>query len=211
MPDPLHGPPLALPRPLDRAAERWARLPPRIRVVAVVVAVLLLGGLQAARLAEAQARWGGPGHAVWRATATTPAGERPTVERVRLPPAALPPGAVTRRPARDAVLSLPLVEGAILTDAHLSAAGPAAGLPPDARLLPVPVDRDWGIEAGSSVDVWAVLDGREATEPLATARPVVLLRAEGPRPVALLSLHVDDVAEAAAVLARGRLLLALRS
>ena len=211
MPDPLQGPPLALPRPLDRAAERWARLPPRVRTVAVIGLVVLLGGLQAARLSAAQARWGGPGVVAWQATATSPAGGRPAVERVRLPSAVLPPGAVTERPGMGAVLSLPLVEGAILTEVHLSPAGPVAGLPPDERLLPVPVDRDWGIEAGSSVDVWAVLDGRGATEPLATARPVVVLRDEGPRPIALVSLHADDVAEAAQVLARGRLLLALRS
>ncbi|HUG84247.1 MAG TPA: hypothetical protein VMM13_06760 [Euzebya sp.] len=209
---PLQGPPFALPRRLDRLADRWARLPPRLRLLVVVLLIVLFGGVQAARLAGAQARWGGPGAPVWQATATTAAGHdaAAAVQRVRLPRAAVPPNAVVGPLPPNTVLALPLVDGAILTDIHLSPSGPAVGLAPDERLLPIPVERSWGIEAGGVVDVWAIIDGREDTTPLATARPVLLLRDDGPRPVALVSLHQDSVAEATATLARGRLLLTLR-
>lgn len=210
---PLQGPPFALPRRVDRLADRWARLPPRLRVILLLTAVLLFGGLQAGRLADAQARWGGEGAPVWRATTTAAAGHNAAqvVERIRLPRAAVPPTAITGRLPPSTVLALPLVEGAILTDIHLSPVGPAAALPPDERVVPIPVERAWGIEAGGVVDVWAVTDDREDPTPLATARPVLLLRDDGPRPVALVSLHEDAVAEATATLARGRLLLTLRA
>ncbi|CAN5207155.1 hypothetical protein BH23ACT9_BH23ACT9_38140 [soil metagenome] len=210
---PLQGPPFALPRRVDRVADRWARLPPRVRLVLTCTALLLFGLLQAGRLAAAQAQWGGDGERVWRATATVGAGEDPgrTLRAVQLPRVALPAAAVTGPVPRGVVLALPLVEGAILTDTHLSPVGPAAGLAADERLVPIPVDRDWGIEAGSVVDVWAILDRSDPPAPLATARPVLQVRDDGPRPVALVALHQDDVAEATATLARGRLLLALRA
>lgn len=210
--NPLQGPPLPLPGRLDRLADRWARMPPRVRLLVVVVLLVGFGAMQAGRLAQAQARWGGAGDRVWQATATTHAGGDVAdfVAPVRLPAAALPPDAVTGPLPDRTVLALPLVEGTILTEVHLAAAGPAAGLPPDDRLLPIPIDRDAGIEAGSIVDVWAVEDAREDPEPIASGRSVLALREDGTRSVALVSVHEDDVAEATAVLARGRLLLTLR-
>lgn len=209
----LHGPPPSLPGRLDRLADRWARLPPRVRLLAVIGLLLLFGSLQAGRLAQAQAQWGGAGERIWRATTTTSAGAdvAGALEAVRLPRAAIPPTAVTGPRPDAAVLALPLVAGAILTEEHLSAAGPAAGLADDERLVPIPVDRDWGIEAGSVVDVWAIVDDGQDPAPLATSRPVLLLRDDGPRSMALVSLHEDQVAPATAVLARGRLLLTLRA
>lgn len=208
----LHGPPPPLPGRLDRLADRWARLPPRLRLLVVVGLLLLFGSLQAGRLAQAQAQWGGTGDRVWRATTSASAGTdvARSLQAVRLPRAAIPPTAVTGPLPDEAVLALPLVAGSILTAEHLSAAGPAAGLADDERLIPIPVDRDWGIEAGSVVDVWAIVDDGQDPSPLATSRPVLLLRDDGPRSVALVSLHEDQVAQATAVLSRGRLLLTLR-
>lgn len=168
---------------------------------------------QANRLTAAQAQWGGAGERVWRATQTIAAGEAlgTRVQPVRLPRAAIPQSAVTGPVDRVMVLSVPLVEGALLTQVHLSPVGPAVALPADQRAVPIPVERSWGIEPGVVVDVWAVLDRDATPEPLAQARPVLQLSQDGPRPVALVSLHQDDVAATTASLARGRVLLTLRA
>jgi hypothetical protein len=135
---------------------------------------------------------------------------RPHLEAVRLPRAAIPATAVTDRIAPGTVLSLPLVEGGLLTHVHLSPGGPAAGIAADERLVPIPVEATWGIEAGSVVDVWAVLGETAPPEPLASARPVLEVRQEGARLVALVSLHEDDVADATTSVSRGRVLLTSR-
>ncbi|WP_370323683.1 hypothetical protein [Euzebya sp.] len=212
MRSPFHGPPPALPGPLDRAAERWAHLPPRLRIALVVAAVMLLGALQANRLNVVQTRWGGEGQLVWLASATVAAGQPVSgaVERVRLPAVAVPPGAVTGRLPDDASLSLPLVEGAVLTEVHLAAEGPAAALPSDQRVVPLPVDPAWGVEAGTLVDVWAVADRDRPPEPLAQARTIVQLTDDGPRPVALIAVQEDEVATITGALARGQVLVTLR-
>jgi hypothetical protein len=212
MRSPLDGPMPALPRPLDRLADRWARVPPRTRLALGVLVVVLASWSHAARLDAAQARWGGPGDRVWRAVTTIPAGRDParSLEPVRLPDAALPAGAVTGPVPRGAVLAITLVEGAVLTRTHLSPAGPAAGLAPDERLLPVPVEASWGIQAGALVDVWAAADDRGDPRPIASARPVVAVREDRGRVVALVSLPADDVAAATAGLSRGGVLLTSR-
>ncbi len=208
----LDGPPPALPGPLDRLAERWAMLRPRGRAVVGLAAVLVLMTAQGLHTASVQARWGGDPQLVWRATATIPAGQAPRqdLQRVRLPRAAVPATVVTGPLDPQAVLALPLAAGGLLTTIHLSPAGPAAGLSPDERLVPVPVQASWGIEAGSVVDVWAVDDLTADPAPLATARPVLQLRDDGPQPVALVSLDAGDVAAASRSLTRGRVLLTQR-
>jgi hypothetical protein len=218
---PLTGPPPALPAPLDRLAERWARLRPRVRAAVVASVVLAFADGQAANVRAAQDRWGGAGEPVWRATATVPAGAdvRGHLEQVRLPLAALPPDAVTAPLQDESVLAITLVEGAVLTRAHLSPAGPAGALPPDQRLVPIPVEASWGVEAGSVVDVWVVAADRPAgapgddgrgPQPVATARPVLQVAAQGGRAVALVALHADDVAATTAGLSRGGIVLTLR-
>lgn len=213
MPSPLQGPPPALPGPLDRLAERWARLPPRLRIAVVLLLVMLFGAWQANRLVAAQTQWGAAAVSVWRAVRTVPAGEPldGVVRRVRLPQAAVPATAVTEPIDDDTVLSVALVEGALLTATHLSPVGPAVALPADERAVPVPVEAAWGIEPGVVVDVWAITDRDRPPEPLAQGRPVVQVSQDGPRQVALVALEETDVAATTASLARGRVLLTLRS
>lgn len=212
MRSPLHGPPPALPRPLDRLAERWARTAPRLRIALVVMLLMLFGAFQANRLAASQSQWGGQGERVWRATRTVGAGQPVggAVRPVRLPRAAIPDTALTGALDRDAILAVPLVEGGILTRIHVDPIGPAVALPADMRAVPIPVEASWGVEPGILVDVWSVTTGDDAPQRLAQGRSVLSLNAEGPRPVALVAMHEDDVGAATAALARGRVLLTLR-
>lgn len=178
----------------------------------VIFLIMAFGALQANRLAAAQTQWGGQGEQVWRATRTVPAGQpvAGALRAIKLPRAAIPPTAVTTAVEKGAVLAVPLVEGALLTTVHIDPVGPAAALPDDERAVPIPVEQTWGIEPGSVVDVWAVVDNDEPPEALAQDRPVLQLSEGGPRSVALISLHEDDVAATTATLARGRVLLTLR-
>lgn len=178
----------------------------------VILLIMLFGSLQANRVATAQAQWGGRGEQVWRATRTVPAGQpvSDALRPIRLPRAAIPPTAITTAVDNAAVLAVPLVEGALLTELHLSPVGPAVALPDDERAVPIPVEQTWGIEPGIVVDVWAVVDSDQPPEALAQARPVLQLTDDGPRSVALVALHEDDVAATTATLARGRVLLTLR-
>jgi hypothetical protein len=197
----------ALPGPIDALAERWAALAPRVRTGRVLLAVLGAVLASGVRVRAAEARWGGAPVTALVAVADLPVGS-PAVglRRVRLPPDALPARAVTAVPA-GAVLTLALPEGAALTAAHLDPTGPAAGLPPGLRALPVPVEEAWGIVAGALVDVW-VLGADGSTLPAARARPVLEVRGEGGERTALLGLAVDEVTAVTGGLGQGRVLLA---
>jgi hypothetical protein len=207
---PLQGRPPALPGPLDRLADRWARQPPRARWAALALVAALVVWAQGAHLAAVQARWGGPGVRVWVADRTVPAGAdpRPALDPVRLPAGVVPPSAVTGGVPADALLSLPLVAGGVLTDVHLAPAGPAAGLADGERLVPVPVDAGWGVVAGARVDVW--VGGTDAAPRLlAEGRPVLQVAEDRVRPVALVAVDAGDVAAVTHALSRGEVLLAL--
>ncbi|HWB72454.1 MAG TPA: hypothetical protein VG452_09555, partial [Egibacteraceae bacterium] len=58
------------------------------------------------------------------------------------------------------------------------------------------------------VDVWVLGAGDAPARLVARARPVLQVRGEGPASTALVGLHVDEVGEATAGLALGRVLLA---
>ncbi|MEE8601726.1 hypothetical protein [Euzebya tangerina] len=211
MPSLLHGPPLVLPRWLDRLAERWARLPPRIRFLALILVILVLLGVQGAQVAGVQTRWGGAGQRVWRATQIVPAGGSPHdhLEAVTLPAAAVPADAVVGRVDRAAVLSLPLVQGGILTTQHLDPIGPAVSLPDDERAVPIPVELGWGIEAGGLVDVWVSPAREGELRRLAGERVVLQVQDDGRAAVALVSIPEEEVATTTTALARGSVLLTL--
>lgn len=197
----------ALPRALDVVAERWAGLPPRGRTALVVLGLIALLGLSGARVRAIEERWGGEGVEVLVAPRNLPVGASvQELRSVRLPPAALPARALSEAPV-DAVLSLGLPEGAVLTEAHVSASGPAAGLPQGLRALPVAVEESWGVAAGGWVDVWVLgEDGRALAA--ARARPILELRGEGAGTTALIGLAQDEVTAVTAGLANGRVVLA---
>lgn len=211
MRDLLLGPPPNGPAWLRGPAERWAHLPPRVRLALLGLLVLLCAGLMSLRAESLQARWGGPGTPVWRATATIPAGETPQgrLRSVTIPAGVLPHAAVRAGRRIDRPLSAPLVRGAILTEQHLDVAGPAATLSPGHRLLPVPLDPGWGVETGAAVDVWALAGPEGTASMIAAGRPVLRVAREGSRRTALVSLPVDVVRAAAEAVASGRVILTL--
>lgn len=206
----LHGPPPRWPRPIDRALEGWARLPPRVRLLTwglLVVAVALQYSAHRDGLAE---RWGGEGVTLWQAHQTIPAGEDPRsgLRQVVLPPVAVPPEATVTLPA-DPVLAMPLLAGQVLTDTHLSPTGISATLAPDQRVLSVGVGADLQLRAGAVVDVWAIDGSRGPPTLLAQGRPVLAVQQQGGRATALLAVHRDQVATATEAMVVGSLLLTL--
>ncbi|MGI8574269.1 MAG: hypothetical protein ACR2MA_02765 [Egibacteraceae bacterium] len=202
----LSGPLPALPEPLDRLAERWARLAPRPRLALVTLTVVILVLLAAWRLAAADQRWGGEPVGVLVAVTDLPVGAQPRVEQRSFPPVAVPPDALRSVPD-GAVLALALPEGSVLTTAHLSAGGPAAGLAADLRVLPIAVEEGWEIKAGGRVDVWLVQGERPALL-VGAGRPVLALSGEDEaRPTALVGLAADEVQTVVAGLERGTVLL----
>jgi hypothetical protein len=190
------------PRPIDAACEWWARLPPRVRLALIVAAIAGLAVASELRVQAAESRWGGEPVEVLTATEDRSVGAPASegLRRVRLPPEAVPDAALADV-ADDAALAAPLPAGAVLTELHVSQQGPAAGLQPHLRVVPVAVEEGWGVEAGGWVDVWVDPGAGRATEPVATRRPVVDVRDGGSRPTALVGLHADEVG---AVTAAGR-------
>jgi len=203
----LHGPHPALPAALDRCSERWWRLPPRVRALALVLAACSLLALDQWRVAQAQQRWGGPARRALVAVEHAHVGDHPALRAVSLPPAMVPPGA-PQRIADDARLALALPEGAVLTRAHMSPRGPAVGLDPGLRVVPVPVPPGLDIGAGARVDVWVLTDAPDRSRRVARGRMVLAVSAaDDEDPVALIGLAAGEVAATVAGLASGDVLL----
>jgi hypothetical protein len=204
----VSGPAVALPSPVDMVCERWARLPVRLRML-VVVLLMLAAALAAHRyVARVEARWGGRPVTVLRAVVDMPIGASVRgLEPFELPSAAVPPRAVRTVPG-GARLSLPLPAGSVLTEAHLDPRGPAAGLPPDERAVPVPVEAGWRVEPGGWVDVWVLGAGERPSQLVASARPVLQVREEQGNATALVALRSGEVAATTAGMALGTILLA---
>lgn len=204
----LDGPLPQLPRLLDAVSERWASLRPRVRLALVALVAVCAFAAVAARVRAAESRWGGAPVTALVATQHLAVGESPIGLRSELlPPQAVPPTAVTHIRG-DEALALALPAGAVLTEAHLDPRGPAAGLDPSLRAVPVPVDEGWAIAAGGWVDVWVLGAGEAPAELVARSRPVLDVRSDEAAMTALVGLHVDEVSAATAGLALGKVLLA---
>ena len=204
----LRGPHLALPRPLDAIAEKWAAQAPRVRmVVSALIVVATLLGLDA-RTRAVDDRWGGAPRAVVIARTDLRVGDRLDQTRtVRLPPIAVPPGALeTVRP--DAVLALALPQGAVVTQSHIDPRGAAVGLDEGMRAVPIPTEPGWGVVAGGWVDVWTLGTGAEASALVARGRPVVEVVHDSSGLTSLVGLAEDEVGAVTSGLALGRVLLA---
>lgn len=196
-----------LPGPLDAVSERWARLRPRVRMLFAVIAVLALAAAIQARVQRAEQRWGGPAVPVLVAQRDLPVGASDLdLRRIRLPTAAVPPGAVERLPP-EAVLSHALPEGSVLTSAHLDPRGPAVGLAEGLRAVPIPVDEGWRIDEGGLVDVWVLGAGAEPAAQVAGGRPVLEVSGQDAGATALVGLTEEEVGPTSEGLALGRVLL----
>lgn len=201
------GPYPRLPGPLDALSDRWTGLRPRVRALVGVLVVVAAALAVAARVERAEHRWGGAPVAVLVAAEDLPAGaQAPAVRSRALPPAAVPPDALAAVP-EGAVLALPAPEGTVLTRAHLDPRGPAAGLPPGSRAVPIPVEPGWGVTAGGRVDVWVLGAEAEPARQVARAAVVLGVTDDGAAVTALIGLAADDVGPATAGLALGRVLL----
>lgn len=204
----LHGPYPALPRPLDAVSEHWSRLRPRVRLLAVCLAVVVVALALDARIHAVESRWGGPPATVLVATRDLAVGDSPAgaLRTVGVPPALAPADALDAA-ADDAILALALPRGAVLTTAHVSARGPARGLSPSLRVVPLPVQPGWGVVGGGWVDVWTVGGGEAASQHVASARPVVGVRRDTTGLTALVGLRAEEVEAVTAALAVGDVLL----
>lgn len=146
----LTGPPVALPGPLDRMAERWWAARPRTRtavVLATVAAVLLAGVTHAASDPH------GPPTSVLVATEELRPGDPVTptvVTRATWPAGLVPDGAVTEPDGTAAAL---LPAGAVVTEAHLGDGGLAAGVDADRVAVTVPRELLPDVRSGSRLDV----------------------------------------------------------
>jgi hypothetical protein len=119
----------------------------------------------------------------------------------------VPAEAVTEVP-EDAVLSLPLPRGAVLTRSHLDPRGPAAGLPDGMRAVPVPTEPGWDVQQGGWVDVWTLGTGDRPARLVASSRPVLQVREDPSGLTTLVGLAGDEVEAVTTGLALGRVLLA---
>lgn len=190
---------------------------PRVRLALVGALALVVALLVQRTVAGAEARraaWG-PGETVVVATRDLPAGHvlrDSDVREVSLPPAAVPPGALTRV-ASGRVVRAPVFEGEVLLRPRLAGAGVvgvAALLPPGTRAVAVPVDPGTAppLRVGQQVDLVAVVagdDGRPTAGVLAAAAPVV---AVGERAVTV-ALDPALVPRVTAALGAGAVTLAL--
>jgi hypothetical protein len=206
--DLLHGPHLRLPRVGDAVSEWWARRRPRSRMlIGVLLALGLLLGLDA-RVRAIDGRWGGPPQVALVATSDLAVGEGAVaVRRMRLPPVALPPDAVTELPA-SATLALAAPRGTVLTRHHVDPRGPATGLSAGMRAVPLPTEAGWGIVAGGWVDVWVLGDAEAPARLVARARPVLQVRDDPAGLTSLVGLSGPEVEAVTTGLATGRVLLA---
>jgi hypothetical protein len=201
----LDGPPYALPAALDACSERWWRASPRRRTLALVAALVAVVAAGQWWTAHVQRRWGGPPRRALIAVEHADVGDRPRVRSVLLPPAMVPDGA-PRSVDGDARLALALPAGAVLTGTHLSPEGPAAGLDPGLRAVPLPVPSGLEVTAGGTVDVWVLEAAPGRSRRVARGRPVLRVSA-GDDPVALVGLAATEVAAAMRGLAGGDVLL----
>jgi Flp pilus assembly protein CpaB len=176
----------------------------------VLAAMVVVGGLLGVNnhVRTVEARWGGPPLRVAIADRDLSVGEElDDITYRRLPADAVPAEAVTEV-APDAVLSLPLPRGAVVTRRHLDPRGPAAGLPAGMRAVPVPTEAGWDVHQGGWVDVWTLGAGDRPARLVAASRPVLQVRQDPAGLTSLVGLTGDEVEAVTTGLALGRVLLA---
>jgi Flp pilus assembly protein CpaB len=203
----LDGPYPRLPRPLDALSEGWSRLRPRVRLAVGLLAVVALAVAVSLRIERADRRWGGPPVQVLVAQRDLPVGATElAVELEERPPVAAPATALAEVPD-GAVLAFALPAGSVLTRAHVDPRGPALGLPPGSRAVPVPVEQGWGVVGGGRVDVWVLGAEGEPARQVAQGAPVLEVAEDESARTALVGIAEDEVAATTAGLALGRVLL----
>lgn len=173
----LSGPAPALPATLDGLAERWARMPPRLRWTVVAVVVLAAAALAGA--GAGRSPWG-PTVQVLVATRQLAPGARLTVadvETVDRPAAAVPEDALTAvDQVRERPLALGVPVGAVVTGAHLREGGMAASLGPDRVAVALPAGDGPLLEAGQRLDL---LSGDAQGAAIRLARDATVLGSDG--------------------------------
>jgi pilus assembly protein CpaB len=193
----LDGPPPALPRLLDRAAERWWAARPRSRAAVAVAALLLL---VAGGVARASSSPYGPPVPVLIATRDLPVGHQlapDDLRRATWPRDLVPAGAAID--LRGTVVGA-LPSGSVATDRHVAVSGLAAALPGGHAAVPVPTDAIPAVPAGARLDVvLADLDGGVHL----LARSATVLTADGE--VVWLAVASDEAPAVAGAASRGAL------
>lgn len=147
------GTPVALPALLDRASERWWRLPPRVRTILVVVMALL--ALALVGRGATRSPWGPPTEVLVPAADLAPGDVvgPDAVRRTTRPADLVPADALTGvdQLPDDARLRGAAPAGTVLTRRHL-AAGLAGLVAADEAAVPVPRGGQPPLRAGQVVD-----------------------------------------------------------
>ncbi|MEX0953319.1 MAG: SAF domain-containing protein [Nitriliruptoraceae bacterium] len=189
----LHGPPVVLPRAIDRLSERWWRARPRARtaaMLALAMTLLLAGSVRSVLGPQ------GPPVDVVVATRDLEPGMRihaDDVTLVRRARDATPPGSLSA--PSDVVghtVHLPVVRGAVVTARHVTVSGISGLVPPGTVAVPVDPTLVAHVPVGTHLDLVA----RDATV-LATNASVIA-RTEDVVWVAVPDGHAGPAAAAAA-------------
>jgi hypothetical protein len=188
----LDGPPYPLPAALDTCSEHWWRMTPRRRALVLLAALLVVVAAGQWWTAHVHRRWGGPARRALIAVEHADVGERPRLRSVLLPPAMVPADAPRAVDGDERVA--------------LALEGPAAGLGPGLRAVPLPVPPGLEVTAGGTVDVWVLEAAPDRSRRVARGRPVLRVSA-GDDPVALVGLATAEVAATMRGLAGGDVLL----
>lgn len=198
----LAGPPPVLPALVDRGLERWWRLPPRGRAVALIAILAVVAGGSVARVAQSPY---GPPVTVIVAARDLPVGATAAGATLpaRRPAGLVPSDAITAVPA-DATLTLGVVTGTVLTSRHLQQGGPLAGLTAGSAGIAVPLDALPGLLPGRRVDLVAT---RADGGGVVLATDVRVLGTDGDR--AWLAVPREAAPDVTAAVARGLLSVAV--
>ncbi|MCC5949491.1 MAG: hypothetical protein JJT89_13660 [Nitriliruptoraceae bacterium] len=169
---PLHGPPLALPAPLDRAADAWWATGPRTRAALGALAGLLLLVAGVAVVAAAMPGTPVQVHVATRTLEPGDALDRGALRQQAWPAQLVPPQALTGRDAPTGTVRALVPSGSPLTSEHLGDDGPAAGLVAGDVAVAVPVESLPALRPGDHV-VLVGPDGHGGGRPLTDAGRVL--------------------------------------
>lgn len=147
------GPALAWPPSLDRMAERWARLPWRMRAAIILVGAAAFLCWHVSRVNSVKAAMGNLHH-VWIAQDTiTPGGEVAGKFVKRSVPGVLrPETAISDEPSVSPVLTI--VAGTVATSTHFEGVDRALSVPAGHRAVAIATGDADLFAPGSRVDLW---------------------------------------------------------